>query len=237
MRGESFAVRALVNGTNANGTMVVASLPNGSRCVGGNKYRLVAKMLYKGGIVLIRHVLTTSILGIERCSSLFYNDVELPGTILDTSTSEYSMTTTISVRRARKVPRPIDKPIRNRRAYDEAQAELDAIVDDNPAEGTHAHDRMELLAILIQAYEAETLPPFEPPTPQQMVQHMAEQKGISSGQLAEVMGGRSRLSDLYHSRRPLSTGQIVKLRELLGIPADYLISRPHRAKALSRTTR
>jgi HTH-type transcriptional regulator / antitoxin HigA len=140
------------------------------------------------------------------------------------------MTMTTAVRPARKAARPIDKPIRTRAAYEEAQAELDAIVDANPKEGTPAHDRMELLAILIEAYEAEALPPFDAPTPQEMVQQMAEQKGVSPGQLAAVMGGRSRLSDFYHRRRPLSTAQIVKLRELLGIPADYLISRPRRTK-------
>jgi len=134
------------------------------------------------------------------------------------------MTTTTTARPTRKAARPIDKPIRTRAAYEEAQAELDAIVDADPKEGTAVHDRMELLAILIEAYEAETLPPFEAPTPQEMVKQMAEQKGVSPGQLAEVMGGRSRLSDFYHRRRPLSTAQIVKLREMLGIPADYLIS-------------
>jgi HTH-type transcriptional regulator / antitoxin HigA len=144
------------------------------------------------------------------------------------------MTTTTASRRVRKAAPPIDQPIRNRRACEEAQAELDAIIDADPTEGTRAYDRMELLAILIGAYEAETLPPFKAPTPQQMVKHIAEQKGVSSGQLAEVMGGRSRLSDFYHGRRPLSTAQVVKLRELLGIPADLLISRPKRVKALSR---
>lgn len=144
------------------------------------------------------------------------------------------MTTTTAVRPARKAARPISKPIRTRAAYEEAQAELDAIVDANPREGRSAHDRMELLAILIEAYEAETLPPFEAPSPQEMVRHVAERKGVSPRQLAEVMGGRSRLSDFYHQRRSLSTAQIVKLRELLGVPADYLISRPQRGKPLAR---
>lgn len=62
-------------------------------------------------------------------------------------------------------------------------------MDANPREGTPARDRMELLAIVIEAYEAETLSQFNAPTPQQMVQQMAEQKGISAGQLAEVIGG------------------------------------------------
>ena len=40
------------------------------------------------------------------------------------------------------------------------QAELDGLIDANPKEGTPRHDHMELLAILIGAYEAETLEPF-----------------------------------------------------------------------------
>ncbi len=146
------------------------------------------------------------------------------------------MTTTTAARPTRKVAsRPIDKPIRSRAALNEAQFELDALIDADPKEGTTAYDRMELLAILIAAYEAETLSPFEAPTPQEMVREMAEQKGVSPGMLATVMGGRSRLSEFYHDRRPLSTAQIIKLREMLGIPADYLIPKPRRAKpALDR---
>lgn len=139
------------------------------------------------------------------------------------------MATTTTVRLTRKAGRPIDKPIRTRAALNEAIAELDALIDADPKEGTWAYDRMELLSILIAAYEAQNLPAFEQPTPQAMVQQMAEQKGVSRGELAEAMGGRSRLSDFYHGRRPLSTGQILNLRKLLGIPADLLISRPARA--------
>jgi antitoxin component HigA of HigAB toxin-antitoxin module len=51
---------------------------------------------------------------------------------------------------------------------------------------------------------------------------------VRSGQLAEIMGGRSRLSDFYNKKRPLSTSQIIKLRELLGIPADLLLPKPRR---------
>jgi HTH-type transcriptional regulator / antitoxin HigA len=136
--------------------------------------------------------------------------------------------TTTTARPTRKVTRPIDKPIRTRADFNEAQAELDAIVDADPKEGTAAYDRMELLSILIAAYEAENLPEFVAPTPQQMVQEMAQMRGVRSGQLAEIMGGRSRLSDFYNKKRPLSTSQIIKLRELLGIPADLLLPKPRR---------
>jgi HTH-type transcriptional regulator / antitoxin HigA len=140
------------------------------------------------------------------------------------------MTTTRTARPTRKVAaRPIDKPIRSRTALNEAIGELDSLIDQNPKEGTAAYDRMELLAVLIGAYEAEHLPQPPAATPQEVVKFMAEQQNVTPGELADLLGGRSRLSDFYKSRRPLSTGQIISLKERLGIPADALISRPARS--------
>lgn len=56
-----------------------------------------------------------------------------------------------------------------------------------------------------------------------LVQFMAEQKGMSRAELAEIVGGRSRLSDFMSGKRELSKGQIQALRDKLGIPADLLL--------------
>jgi HTH-type transcriptional regulator/antitoxin HigA len=53
---------------------------------------------------------------------------------------------------------------------------------------------------------------------------MAEQRGVTTGELALLMGGRSRLSEFMNGKRSLSIGQIRMLREELGIPADLLIT-------------
>lgn len=124
---------------------------------------------------------------------------------------------------ARKTDRVV-RPIRSSKEFEETVNELDHLADLNPKEGTPAHDRMELLGILIAAYEEAHLPPFEASTPQELVQFMAEQKGIGSADLAELLGGRSRLSEFLTGARDLSKAQIVRLRDALGIPADLLIS-------------
>jgi HTH-type transcriptional regulator/antitoxin HigA len=53
---------------------------------------------------------------------------------------------------------------------------------------------------------------------------MAEQKGVTATELANLMGGRSRLSDFFNKKRELSRSQIRQLRDALGIPADLLIA-------------
>jgi HTH-type transcriptional regulator/antitoxin HigA len=57
-----------------------------------------------------------------------------------------------------------------------------------------------------------------------VVEFMLEQKGLTRAVLAEPFGGRSRVSDFFSGKRPLSMTQIKALRELLGIPADLLIA-------------
>jgi HTH-type transcriptional regulator/antitoxin HigA len=60
-------------------------------------------------------------------------------------------------------------------------------------------------------------------TPQDVVDFMLDQKGMSRADLAEVMGGRSRVSEFFSGKRELSRGQIEALRDKLGIPADLLL--------------
>ncbi len=60
-------------------------------------------------------------------------------------------------------------------------------------------------------------------TPVDLVQFMVEQKGMSRAELAEIMGGRSRLSDFMSGKRERSKRQIQALRDKLGSPADLLL--------------
>ncbi len=120
---------------------------------------------------------------------------------------------------------PIVRPIRTVDEFEQFVSELDQLVDLDPSEGSAQYDRMELLAILIGAYEEAHLPPFEPATPQELVQFMAEQKGLTAGALADLLGGRSRLSEFLNGTRELSKAQILRLRNALGIPADLLLGR------------
>ena len=118
---------------------------------------------------------------------------------------------------------PVVRPIRNAKDFEQAVSELDYLAGLDPKEGTSEYDRMELLSILIAAYEEEHLPLFEPASPGEIVQFMAEQKGMRSSELAELLGGRSRLSEFLNGARDLSKAQIVRLRDELGIPADLLL--------------
>lgn len=130
-------------------------------------------------------------------------------------------TATPAVRKTRQSP--IEHPIRNDEEYNAIVREMDELLDTDYPEGSAEDDRLDLLSVLVHAYEGEHEPMPTLPSPQAVVKFMAEQKGVGPGLLARLMGGRSRLSDFMKEKRELSRAQIKALRDALGIPADLLI--------------
>lgn len=116
--------------------------------------------------------------------------------------------------------------LRNEEEYDTAVAEIDTLLDADPQPGSEEYDRLEFLSVLVQTYEDTHLPADEQPTPQEVVDFMLEQRGLSRADLAKWLGGRSRTSEFFNGIRPLSIRQIGALREHLGIPADLLLVTP-----------
>lgn len=116
--------------------------------------------------------------------------------------------------------------IRTEEEYDSAVAEIDRLLDMDPEQGSEEYDRLELLSVLVQAYEEEHYPIDDAGvTPQDIVLFMLEQKGMDRSDLAPLLGGKSRVSEFFSGVRPLSMNQVRALRDHLGIPADLLISR------------
>ena len=116
------------------------------------------------------------------------------------------------------------RPIRTEDEYDHAQDIVRQLLREPHPEGSVAYDVLEVLAILIQDYEEKNVPELPDATPQEVVQFMSEQRGMTQGDLAEILGGRSRLSEFLNGKRALSIGQVRSLRDELSIPADLLIA-------------
>ncbi|HEX6371099.1 MAG TPA: helix-turn-helix domain-containing protein [Longimicrobium sp.] len=114
--------------------------------------------------------------------------------------------------------------LRTEEEYDEAVRMLDELLDRDPEIGTEDHDLLEFLSVLIEAYEAKHLPDeMFASTPQDVVDFMLGQKGMQRSDLAEIIGGKSRVSEFFAGKRELSRTQMRALRDLLGIPADLLL--------------
>jgi HTH-type transcriptional regulator/antitoxin HigA len=95
--------------------------------------------------------------------------------------------------------------------------------------GTPEGDRLDVLATLIDAYEAEH-DPMDPPDPIEAIKFRMEQQGLTRRDLEEIIGTRTRIAEVLNRKRGLSITMIRRLHERLGISADVLI-RPSRKKA------
>lgn len=125
------------------------------------------------------------------------------------------------------------RPIRTEADHRAALAEITTLM--NAATGTPEGDRLDILATLVEAYEAEQTP-IAPPDPIEAILFMMEQKQLSRRELEPAIGSRARVAEVLNRRRALTLPMIRALSRLLDIPADVLIqpyatSRVHRPSA------
>lgn len=96
--------------------------------------------------------------------------------------------------------------------------------------GAPEGDRLDVLATLIDAYEALHFP-MDPPDPIEAIKFRMEQQGLSRKDLEPMIGGRGRVAEVLNRRRSLSIDMIRRLHDELGISADVLIRPTRQDKA------
>jgi HTH-type transcriptional regulator / antitoxin HigA len=123
------------------------------------------------------------------------------------------------------------KPIRTEADHDAALAEVERLW--GAKSGTPEGDRLDVLATLIDAYEAAHHP-MDPPDPIEAIRFRMEQQGLSRKDLEPLIGSRARVAEVMNRKRGLSIEMIRRLHVHLGISAEILI-RPTRSPS-SRST-
>jgi HTH-type transcriptional regulator / antitoxin HigA len=112
------------------------------------------------------------------------------------------------------------KPIRTEADYENALSEVEDLW--GAKSGTPKGDRLDVLATLIDSYEAEHYP-MEPPDPVEAIKFRMEQQGLSRKDLEPLIGTRTRVAEVLNRKRSLSIGMIRRLHDRLGISAEVLI--------------
>lgn len=118
-------------------------------------------------------------------------------------------------------------PIRTARDHEAALAEIETLIAARP--GTPEGDRLDVLATLVHAYEAEHHA-IEAPDPIALLQFVMEQRGLDRAALQPMLGDRGRVSEVMTRKRPLTLAMIRRLQDGLGLPADVLV-RPYPLRA------
>ena len=112
------------------------------------------------------------------------------------------------------------KPIKTERDYQNALKEIEKLWDAKP--NTPKGDRLDVLVTLVEAYEQKHLQdrPSRSDRSHQVPYGTAE---LKPSDLANILGGRSRVSEILNKKRKLTVEMMRSLRKRLAIPAESLL--------------
>ena len=119
------------------------------------------------------------------------------------------------------------RPIRTDEDHRAALAEIEACW--GAAEEIEEGEKLEVLVALVELYEAKRWPidTDESFDPVDMLRYAIDELGHTQAELGELLGSRSRASEILSRRRPLTVEMIHKISEAWRIPADLLV-RPYK---------
>lgn len=112
------------------------------------------------------------------------------------------------------------KPIKTEKDYFKALNRLEEIFDAQA--NTPAGDELEILGILIENYENQNFP-IDFPDPIEALKFRMEQLNYSQKDLAEIIGVKSRASEILNRKRKLTLDMIRNITKQLHIPSEVLI--------------
>ena len=92
-------------------------------------------------------------------------------------------------------------------------------IEPNSPEG----EEIELLSLLVEKYEQEHYP-IEAPNPIEAIKFRMEQMNLKQADVAPLFGGKTRVSEVLHGKRPLTLKMITLLNRYLGIPLESLVT-------------
>lgn len=113
------------------------------------------------------------------------------------------------------------KPIKTKRDYERALAEIDKLMDAKP--NTPEGDRLDVLATLVAAWEEKHYL-IEAPDAVAAIRFAMEQRGLTRRELEQYIGSRARVAEVLNRKRTLTLPMIRRLHAGLGIPAEALLS-------------
>lgn len=114
------------------------------------------------------------------------------------------------------------RALRTEADYDWALAQVARYFEHEPAPGSAEADRFDVLSDLIEAYERRVWP-IAPVDAVEAIRFAMAVRGLTQSDLAQLLGTRSRASEVLNGKRRLTPGMMAKLNREWGVPAESLI--------------
>ena len=112
------------------------------------------------------------------------------------------------------------KILKTKKEYHQALERFEGMFQAKP--GSTESDEADVLALLIKDYEDKHYI-IDAPSPIEAIKYRMEQQGLTNKDLAQILGFKSRVSDIFKNNRKLNLGMIRKLYNILHIPLETLV--------------
>ena len=116
------------------------------------------------------------------------------------------------------------KVIKTPEEHDDALSSVAALASRGDGLTAKEQENLEVLVVLIEKYEKDNLA-VAPPSPVEAIRFRMKQKNYRQKDLAAILGGASRASEIMNKKRSLSLEMIRRLHDEWGIPLNSLIAR------------
>ena len=111
------------------------------------------------------------------------------------------------------------KPIKNEQDYLDVLGTIESLMDAKP--NTPQMDELEVLTTLVEAYETQHYV-IDAPDPIEAIKFRMEQEGLKQKDLIDIVGSKSRVSEVLNKKRKLTIEMIRNLHKQLHIPIESL---------------
>jgi len=111
------------------------------------------------------------------------------------------------------------KPIKSEEDYIATLNQIEKLMDAKP--NTPQMDELEVLTTLVEAYEAQHYV-IDAPDPIEAIKFRMEQEGLKQKDLVNIVGSKSRVSEILNKKRKLTIEMIRNLHKRLHIPVESL---------------
>ena len=113
------------------------------------------------------------------------------------------------------------KAIKTKKDYLEALKKIEKLFDAKP--NTQNGDLLEVLVTLVEAYEQKHYS-IAPPDAVEAIKFRMEQFGLKQADIAKVIGGKNRASEILNRKRELTAKMMRDLHKTFNIPAESLLA-------------
>lgn len=123
----------------------------------------------------------------------------------------------------RLLVRTLPSIIQNDEDHERMLSEIERLMDKGDDRLSPEEEQLlKLMVRLVQDYE-DTYTPIEDASPQEVLQHLMEERGLRQADLLPIFGSRGYISDIVNGKRGISKEYARKLGDFFNVSAELFI--------------